>query len=50
MPQVDEKKIGEMMQKSIDTSVKIRELRLEMAKLNQELLRAGARVHDLAAW
>ena len=49
-PTVDKKRIAELIQKKLDTSVKIREFRLEMAKLNQELFRAGVGISDIAAW
>jgi len=47
---VDEKKIADAVQKKVEIKLKIRELRLELAKQSQELVKAGAGINEIAAW
>jgi hypothetical protein len=47
---VDEKKIADVVAKKVEISRKIRELRLEMSKLNEELIKSGAGINEIAAW
>jgi hypothetical protein len=47
---VDERKIADAVAKKVELTRKIRELRVEMSKLNEELIKAGAGINEIAAW
>ena len=47
---VNEKKIAELVGKKVAATTRIREARLELSRLNADLLKAGAGINEIAAW